>query len=120
MHFMKIQFFDDPSEMHKDPEDVRIKDVNTQLYPDMRRVLVGFDITPFRVRPSLEVTVTNAAGRVAGALNVIETLAPQFEITMHLRDRDFEGPYELAVTAYYVKPGEERQVVDEHKTTIAQ
>ncbi|GAB4157817.1 MAG: hypothetical protein Fur0021_27090 [Candidatus Promineifilaceae bacterium] len=112
----QIQFFDDPAQMRKSREDVRINQIGLHLYPDGRRVAVGFDLTPFLERPSLEVVVTNAAGEVAGILNVIEALQPNFHLTMHLRDREPASPYTVQVMAYYAQPGAPRLVVDQHTT----
>ena len=111
---MQIQFFDDPLQMRKSREDVRIKQIGLHLYPDGRRVAVGFDLTPFLERPSLEVVVTNAVGEVAGTLNVIEALQPNFHLTVHLRDAQPASPYTVQVMAYYAQPGAARQVVDQH------
>ncbi|MCA9938759.1 MAG: hypothetical protein KC418_08960 [Anaerolineales bacterium] len=112
-HMAQIQFFDDPSQMRKSREEVRINEIGLHVYPDGRRVAVGFDLTPFLERPSLEVVVRNAVGEIAGTLNVIEALQPNFHLTMHLRDAQPAEPYTVLVTAYYVAPGEKRQIVDQ-------
>jgi hypothetical protein len=83
---MDIQFFDNPLETPKSREDVRLKELGLYVYEDGRRVAVGFNLTPFIERPSIEVRVLNARGEKAGWLNVIETLDANFSLTMHLRD----------------------------------
>lgn len=120
----QIQFFDDPEQMRsalspQSREDVRINQIGLHLYADGRRVAVGFDLTPFLERPSLEVVVTNAVGEVAGRLSIIEALQPNFHLTLHLRDQQPASPYTVQVMAYYGQPGAPRQVVDEYTTQFS-
>ena len=65
---MDIKFFDDPFEGPKPREEVRIKQLGLYMHEDGRRVAVGFDITPFLERPSIQVTFTNERGEEAGSL----------------------------------------------------
>ncbi|HEX6386357.1 MAG TPA: hypothetical protein VF177_16925 [Anaerolineae bacterium] len=109
---MHVNFFD---ESPKPREDVRIKNLGLYVYPDRRRLAVGFDITPFLERPSIEVKITNARGEPAGSLNVIETLDANFSLTMHLRDKEPTDLYEITATLYYATPETER--VDVHTKT---
>jgi len=118
MHEMHIELFDDPSQMFKEPAEVRIKSVEIQPYPDGRRILARFSITPFRQRPSLEVKVLNNASVLAAMLNVIDAMSPEFEVTLHLRDGQPSGEYTLNVDLFYVSPGESRQQVDSYQMTF--
>jgi len=111
---MHVNFFD---ESPKPRQDVRIKNLGLYVYPDRRRIAVGFDITPFLERPSLEVNVTNARGEPAGSLNVIETLESNFSLTMHLRDKEPTDTYDVTVTLYYATPETER--VNVHTKTAS-
>ena len=108
---MDIQFFDNPFEMPKSREDVRLKELGLYVYEDGRRVAVGFNLTPFIERPSIEVRVLNARGEKAGWLNVIETLDANFSLTMHLRDREPTEVYEVTAVVYYQTPETERMDV---------
>ncbi|MEZ4516712.1 MAG: hypothetical protein R3C44_07700 [Chloroflexota bacterium] len=114
---MDIQFFDDPHQGPRPREDVRIKQVGLFLYPEARRFAFGVELTPFRERPSIEVTVVNGDGKPAGSLHVIETLTPNFSLQMHLRDKETVNPYKLTTVVYYSTPEEER--VDIDRQTIA-
>ena len=78
--------------------------------------MFGLELTPFRERPSVEVTLTNAEGRPAGSLHVIDTLTPNFSLTIHLRDDEITEPYQLTATVYYATPETER--TDVHSETI--
>lgn len=108
---MRINFFDDPLETPKPREDVRLKQLGLFVYPDGRRIAVGFDITPFLERPSIEVRVVNANGEVAGSLNVIQTLESNFNLTMHLRDKEPTEIYEITAVLYYTPSNEPRMIV---------
>ncbi|GJM40167.1 MAG: hypothetical protein DHS20C20_04490 [Ardenticatenaceae bacterium] len=109
---MDIKFFDDPFEGPKPREEVRIKQLGLYMHADGRRVAVGFDITPFMERPSLQVTFINERGEEAGSLHVIETLQTNFSLTVHLRDKAPTDTYEVTAVVYYATPETER--VDVH------
>ena len=114
---MNVTFFDDP--LSQEPEDVRIRKVGFYVYEDKRRVAVGFNLTPFRERPSVEATIVNERGELAGSLNVIEVLRPNFSLTMHLRDKEPTATYMARVVVYYATPETQRQDVDELRATFA-
>jgi hypothetical protein len=109
---MQIEFFDDPLRQPKAREDVRIKQIGLFVHDDARRVSFGLELTPFLERPSIQVSITNGKGEVAGALTVIETMTPNFSLIIHLRDEVAYDPYELTVEIYYATPETERQNVD--------
>ena len=115
---MNVTFFDDPLQEPSAPEDVRMKQLGLYVYPDKRRVAVGFELTQFRQRPSLEVTITDEQDKVAGSLNVIEVLSPNFSLTMHLRDKEPADTYQVEVTIYYATPETERQDVHTCQATF--
>lgn len=115
---MQIHFYDDPLETPRSREDVRIKQLGLFVYPDKRRVAVGFDLTPFLERPSIEVTVTNANGRPAGSMTIVETLETNFTLTMHLRDEEPTETYELEAAVYYATPETERVDVHSKRATF--
>ncbi|MFQ5401399.1 MAG: hypothetical protein ACE5E7_17595 [Anaerolineae bacterium] len=108
---MHINFYDDPLETPKPREDVRIKRLGLFVYEDRRRVAVGFELTPFLERPSIEVLVTNENGEPAGAMTIIETLDTNFTLTLHLRDKEPTDTYHVQATVYYATPETERMDV---------
>jgi len=116
---MDIRFFDNPIEEPGNREDVRIRQIGLHLYPDLRRFAFGIELTPFRERPSIEVNVTNGDGQPAGMLHVIETMMPNFSLTMHLRDAETVNPYTLTALLYYSWPEEkERQEIEQREITF--
>lgn len=113
-----IQFFDSSFEMPKAREDVKFNQVGFFVYEDGRRVAVGFDITRFLEGPSIEVTITNDNGELAGSLTVIETASANFSLTMHLRDENPTDIYHVKATLYYATPEKERMDVYTHEATF--
>ncbi len=93
---MDIQFFDDPLEGPRPREDVRIKQIGLFLYPEVRRLAFGIELTRFRERPSIEVIITNGDGQPAGSLHVIETLTPNFTLHCICVITQTVNPYELS------------------------
>lgn len=110
---MRVNFFDDPSQAPKPREEVRLRRLGLYIYPDKRRVAVGFDLTPFLEGPSIEVSMRNNLGQQAASLNVIETNQQNFSLTLHLRDAQPTEQYHLQVILYYAKPGEEKLIADQ-------
>ena len=115
---MDIKFFDDPLEQPRPREDVRIRQIGLFLYPDLRRLAFGIELTPFRERPSIEVNITNGEGKPAGSLHVIETMTPNFSLTMHLRDDTIANPYVLTVVLYYSWP-EDRERIEVERREVS-
>lgn len=109
---MDIKFFDEPPLPR---EQVRIKQLGLFVYEDGRRVQVGFALTQFAERPSLEVSITNPQGREVASLHIIETLETNFSFTMHLRDTTPADSYTVTATLYYATPETERE--DVHTVT---
>lgn len=107
-----INFFDDPEKRGRAREDVRLKQLGLYVYEDARRVAIGFNLTPFAERPSLEVTATNEEGQVAGSMTVIEALSANFNLTMHLRDESPTDHYTIDVVVFYKDENGERVEVD--------
>lgn len=115
---MDINFFENPFEGPKSREEVRIKQLGLYMHEDGRRVAVGFDMTPFFERPSLQVTFINERGEEAGSLHVIETLQTNFSLTVHLRDKEPTQFYEVTAVVYYATPETERVNVDTVTRTL--
>lgn len=116
---MHIRFFDDPLETPNSREDVRIRRLGFFVHPERRRVSVGFELTPFIERPSIEIALTNTRGERAGTMTVIEALEPRFSLTVHLRDENPTEAYRVDAVLYFTdEPGTPRQVVQEVTCTF--
>lgn len=109
---MDVNFFDDFSNVPKSREDVRFKQLGFYVYPDQRRIALGFDITPFLEKPSIEVNVFNNAGVLASTITVVQTLDTNFNLTLHLRDSEPASPYRVEAVLFYSAPEGERTVAE--------
>jgi hypothetical protein len=118
-------FFQDPDAIPLPPEEVRVKELRAEPWPDQRRVRVFLELLPFQKRPSGEVSITNPLGEAIASASIIESIVPRMEFNMHLRGEVPPGEYQLMATIYYeVEPndpdtppeGRERIVVDEKVT----
>ncbi len=115
---MDIKFFDDPLEQPRPREEVRFRQIGLYLYPDLRRLAFGVELTPFVERPSIEVSIANGEGAPAGSLHVIETITPNFSLTIHLRDRTTLNPYQLTAVLYYSWPDREKLEVERREISF--
>lgn len=103
-------------------EDMRFEAVSLKPYPDGRRVKLNFKLTPFRERPSVEVTVTNVLRNEVASISLIEAMDTEFDFTLHLRGPEPKGEHTVHLTMFYPKsddaPTEDRQIVDEQTATF--
>jgi hypothetical protein len=115
---MRIHFYDDPNGGPKAKAEVRFNRLGLYMYPQDRRVAVGFDITPFLEKPSIEVIITNSQGEQAASLMVIEAMQPNFSLVMHLRDKTPTDTYRVEAVLYYLSLEHGRQIIDRVEKTL--
>jgi hypothetical protein len=96
-------FFNDPNQSHLPPEEVRLSDVRLAVYPKADRVRVRVELTPFTERPNLRVRISDTAGKVIAQSDILETMLPSLEFTLHLRAAEREKEYTLEAEVYYQK-----------------
>lgn len=94
-------FFTDASEVPVPPEEVRIRALEDAPRPDGIRIDVHLELTPFQLRPNLELTLTDASGRQVSTFSVVEAIDPKMDFTMHLRVPEASGRYSLSVQVFY-------------------
>ena len=97
-------FFQDPSEVPLPPEEVRIRQVRAEPWPDGRRVRVTLEVDPFQRRPNADLSITNPQGEQVAQASVIEPMGRKMELTMHLREPQPAGLYTLLVVLFYSEP----------------
>lgn len=96
--------------------EVRLTSIAIKPYADGRRMKLSFALTPFEERPSVDMSVINAAGHEVATLSLIEAMDTQFDFTVHLRGPEPAGAHTLHLAVFYPEsdePGAPRQVVDE-------
>ncbi|MGE5224128.1 MAG: hypothetical protein ACM3PY_16940 [Omnitrophica WOR_2 bacterium] len=124
-------YFQDPSEVPLPPDEVRIRSLKAEPWPDGRRIKIYLEVDPFQRRPNAEVQIKSAEGMVIAQTSVIESMTRKMEFNLHLRQEQPDGEYTVLVRLFYTDPivepkeGEEipvqlpaSTVVDEEQTTF--
>lgn len=104
-------FFQDPTDIPLPPDEVNIRELRAEPYPDGRRVRIILEITPFQQRPNCEIIVTDEHGNVAASLSIIESIDAKMDFTVHLKGDQPAGKFRVSADIYYyedVKSSEEQ------------
>ena len=112
MSAMRIEFFDDPLQESRSRGEVRFNQLGLYVFEDRQRIAVGFDITPFRDRPSIDVSIVSEVAVQEASLSIIEAMQTNFNLTMHLREPILDHQYEIQAILYYRTDDGDRVVVD--------
>ena len=125
-------FFHDPSDVPLPPNEVHIRKFVAKPYPDGKRIRIYLELSPFQKRPSGEVTIVNSDGNQVALANIIETIDPRMEMTLHIRGPKTNGIFTAKADLFYdsLPPLDEgaqedesislpeRQMVDHAETTF--
>ncbi|OQX64831.1 MAG: hypothetical protein B5M51_02445 [Anaerolinea sp. 4484_236] len=90
-----------------EPRDVRILELSAEPYSDGKRVRVNFAMTPFKIRPHLDVTLNDPNGEQVATVSIIEPMNWKQEFIIHLRSERLDGNYKLSMRLFYPPPDEE-------------
>ena len=93
--------FQDPSDIPLPPDEVRIRGLRAEPFPDHQRIRIKLQITPFQKRPNIEIVVTNEIEEESASLSIIESIDPNMEFTLHLKDDEPTGQYKVLAQIYY-------------------
>jgi len=115
---MKIQFHEDPVWELRSREEVRFERLGLFMYDDGRRFAIGFELTPFQERPSMQVFVADDSGNEQTSMTVIEAMQPNFSLTMHLPEETESQNLKVTAVIYYELPEQGREVVDKMSTML--
>lgn len=81
------------SEVPLPPDEIRLRSFEIEPYADGRRVRVLLEVTPFQVRPNIEVQLLDSAGEVVESAHIIEASEPRMVLTLHFRRPPAPGRY---------------------------
>jgi len=96
-------FFSDPNDIPLPPEKMEIRELKATPYDDAKRILVELEITPFQQRPNLEILIFNQNNRLVSSLSVVEAIEKQMTFTLHLRESDPVGHYNVQIVVFYTE-----------------
>lgn len=103
-------FFPDLEELNitkLSPEETRILELNAEPYADAKRVRVNLEMTPFRIRPHLDMVILDPNNKEIASTSIIEPMAWKQEFTIHLRTERMDGNYKLIMRLFYPPEDEE-------------
>jgi len=83
------------------PEDVRIRSLRVEPWPEGARVKIFIELTPFQQKPNLDLTVLDTLNRELANSVVIETMVFRLVLTMHLPPDTPAGGYRVLASLYY-------------------
>ncbi len=98
-------------------------------HPQGKRVKLSLELTPFKQRPNIDVTIFDDSGIPAAQASILEAVLNKMEFVMHLRRPVPGSHYRVEVCVYYQKlpepteaqvdmPLPEPLVVDRQETTF--
>lgn len=93
--------FQDPSQVPLPPDEIRIRSLHAEPWPDGRRVAVEVELTPFQQRPNLHINVYDAQGQEVASIGAMQILQTKIGFTLHLRHAETQGQYTVATHVAY-------------------
>ena len=105
---MLIQI-EDPSDLPRPPEEVQIRAIEIDPYPDGQRLRVLIELTPFIESPDLSLRVSTSEGRQVADLSIVGAHQQSLGVTIHLREPSSKDSYTLDATLEYEHLGQVHQ-----------
>jgi len=102
-------FFTNPNDVPVPPDEVKIRTVRAEPYPDKKRIRIYLEITPFQKRPFGEVVIFDNDGIQVALANIIEPIDNRIEVVLHLRKTNTVGKYTVKATISFADEIEEGQ-----------
>ena len=96
------------------PEQVRFRWVKAEPYPDGQRVRIEFELTPFLVRPDVEIVLRAQDETTVASASIIENVDTRVALTLHLRGGVEAGTYHAILRLRYHEQG----LTSEHQLTF--
>lgn len=101
--FIQIE---DPSDLPRPPEEVHIRSLDIDPYPDGRRLRLLLELTPFMEPPDLSLRVLNGEGEEVADLSIIGAHQNILSLTVHLQGPISGGAYTLEAAILYEDLGQ--------------
>ena len=100
-------FFIDPEVERLPPDSVRVLNVRSVVSPDGDRIRISLELTPFKVRPNIDLTLKDPFGTICGSTSILEPMNWKMELTLHNRlPNPQPGIYRLSISIFYPELGE--------------
>ena len=95
------------------PESVSIRKLRAIPLPDMKRVTVEMELSPFVEHPNLDISILSPEGEVVANMFVIEAREQVMTLTLHLRQPEPEALYTARLAVL-----REEEILDQHEVTF--
>jgi hypothetical protein len=96
------------------PEQVHFENIRIEPWPEVTKIRVLMELTPFQSPPNLEVVITDTEGQEVTSAHIIENVDYRLVITLHLRRAPASPHYQLTARLIYPDLG----TVDERNLTF--
>jgi hypothetical protein len=104
--------FQDPTDIPLPPDEVRIRELRAEPWPDGRRVRILLELTPFQKHPNGEILITGESGEEVASLSIIESIDHKMDFTIHLRLAKPAGQFTVSTKIFYYQDEEPPQKSD--------
>jgi hypothetical protein len=94
-------------------EDVSILKLRAIPLPDMKRVTVEMELSPFVEHPNLDISILSPEGEVVANMFVVEAREQAMALTLHLRQPEPEALYTARLAVL-----REEEILDQHEVTF--
>ncbi len=102
---MDIEFVD-PADAPLPPDQMSFRSVEVEPLADRRRLGVRLSITPFVIRPSIDLEVLDADAVKVASSSIIEATDIEMSVTLHLRQPAADAHYTLTARLHYPDHGQ--------------
>jgi hypothetical protein len=111
---MELEFAEHEA-VPRPPGEVRFLRITADPYEDGRRIKLAYELTPFQMRPDLEIRLEDEQGVDLGSISIVGSMSPRFTLTAHLRT---EPPPNGRVLVRSVLGYEDQPEVDRAVTAV--
>jgi hypothetical protein len=94
-------------------EDVLILKLRAIPLPDMKRVTVEMELSPFVEHPNLDISILSPEGEVVANMFVVEARDQVMALTLHLRQPEPEALYTARLAVL-----REEEILNQHEVTF--
>jgi len=94
-------FLQGTDESRLPPEEVRLQELQIIPHPQGNKLNVSLELTPFKQRPNIDVTIFDASGKQVAHTSILEAVLNKIELVMHLRTPVPGSHYRVEACVYY-------------------
>lgn len=94
-------FFTNPNDVPVPPEKMEIRELKATPYSDGKRVAIEFEITPFQLKPNIEIGIFNQTSQEVASFSVVEAIENKMTFTIYLREPKPSGDYQVKMQIFY-------------------